>query len=214
MDGKGDPGGVRPGRRVRFDRSQGGEAMPMPAPEAAGAGGGAAGWASGRRFVTAAVLAVLVLWGSLYLTFRHWRSGYRERQAFGARHVAAAVDPLASVVPAGECPPAVRAAGCAGAAALASAAPTTDTPPAAWRRAVAETHAMLVTLTAANLLDLDQMDALRRRVAALASGARPATSRAGLAALWDELEAQAGPVVLARHTRPSLLPPHRADAPR
>ncbi|MCA1684908.1 MAG: hypothetical protein LC745_02765, partial [Planctomycetia bacterium] len=91
--------------------------MPTPAPGEAGGGG-----ASGRRFVTAAVLSVLVLWGSLYLTFRHWRAGYRERQAYGERRVAAAVDPLAAVVPTGASPD-------------------------AWRRAVAETHAMLTTLT-------------------------------------------------------------------
>ena len=128
--------------------------------------------------MTAAVLGVLILWGSLYLAFWHWRAGYRERQAFGARHVAAAVDPLAAVVPAGECPAAVRARGARGRGARRRDRPTTDAPPDSWRRAVAETHALLVTLTAANVLDRDQMAALRG-ASPRAARARPATSRAG-----------------------------------
>jgi hypothetical protein len=161
--------------------------------------------------VTAAVLTVLVLWGSLYLAFRHWRSRYRERADFGKRYVAAAVDPLAAVVPAGERPAAVRAAGCAGAAAIAAAASPLDVSPGDWRRAVAETHELLVALTAANVLDLEQMRALSGRVSACAARARPETARADLAALWDEVEPRAGPIVRARHPRPDLLPPLRPD---
>ena len=141
--------------------------------------------------MTAAVLGVLVLWGSLYLAFRHWRAGYRERQAFGALHVAAAVDPLAAVVPVGESPE-------------------------SWRLAVAETHAMLLTLTAANVLD---RAAGRPEPARLRPGlplpSRPSTARAELSSLWDEVESRAGPIVRSRHPRPALLPPFRPkDDPR
>src|SRR6185437_12122738 len=86
MNGNGGPGDARPGRRVRVDRSVGGEAMPAPMSVKRREGAG-----SGRVFVTAAVIAVLVLWGSLYLAFRQWRARYRERAAFGAAKVAAAV---------------------------------------------------------------------------------------------------------------------------
>ncbi len=208
MSAKGDPKEARPGRRVRFDRSQEGMAMPKPLPMP---GAAISGGASGRRFVTAAVLAILLLWGSLYLIFRNWRAGYREREAFGARYVAGAVDALASIVPAGECPPSIRTSGCAGAVAIAAAvaaqAKLPDTSADAWHRAVAETHAMLITLTASNVLDIQQMNDLSKRVSALVAGARPSTARAELAALWDEIEAQAGPIVRSRHTRPNLLPP-------
>ncbi len=153
------------GGQVRVDRS--------------GTGGRPDGH-SGRAFVTAAVVAVLVLWGVLFVTFRQWRAGYRERADFGARVVAAAVDPLAGVVPDG-----VR--------------------PDAWRGAVAETHAMLRTLTASNVLDLPRMRALGERVAARVARARPPTARAELAGLWDEVEDRAGPVVRSRHPRPALL---------
>jgi hypothetical protein len=149
---------------------------------------------SGRVFVTAAVVGVLVLWGGLNLAFRQWRAGYRERADYGVEHVANAIDPLARVVPAGEASP---GAGGAGAKAAKSA----------WEQAVAETHAMLVTLTAANLLDRAQMDDLGGRIAARVAAARPETAIADLAAVWDEAEDRAGPVIDRRHQRPALLPP-------
>ncbi len=78
-----------------------------------------------------AVLVLIVLWGTLQVAFRVWRTGYRDRAAFGVTQVAPAIDPLAALVP-------------------------PDVSPTAQREAVAETHAALVTLTAANLLDLEQ----------------------------------------------------------
>ena len=215
MGGNGDPGGTRPGRRVRVDRWEGDSVIPVPLPltrplAAVPDRGGRA--TSGRVFVTAAVLTVLVVWASLYWTFRQWRSRYRERAAFGARHVADAVAPLATVVPAGELPAFVRAAGCAGAApALAWASPL-GARPADWRRAVGETRAMLVTLTASNLLDVPRMRALGDAIARDVAAARPETARAVLAAVWDDAERRAGPVVRARHPRPRLLPPSRPAA--
>jgi hypothetical protein len=204
MSGRGDPKGVRPGRRVRVDRSEEGESMPVPAPKSARKR--SAGWRSGRLFVTAVVVAVLVLWGSLYLIFSQWRSRYRERAAFGARFVASAIDPLADVLPAGE-PPISTPIETRGATAT-----PRQISPAAWREAVAETHAMLVTLTAANVMDMRGMHALGERISALVARARPSTARGELARLWDEIEKQAGPIVRARHPRPALLRPSAAGA--
>lgn len=167
-----------PIRRLRIDE------FGMAAGNAGGPGEAPAH--SGRRVVVAAGLALLVLWGVLWLTFRQWRAGYRERAAFGAAQVATAVDPLAGVVP-----------------------PGTDAE--AWRGAVAQTHAMLVTLTAANLLDRAQMQSLRDDIAARVARARarPETARDELAGLWDHMTERAGPILAPRHPRPKLLPPPR-----
>ena len=78
--------------------------------------------------------------------------------------------------------------------------------PEAWRDAVSETHAMLVTVTASNLLDMAALRSLRGEVAARVARARPETALSELAGLWDDLHARAGPV-LDRHPRPKLLPP-------
>jgi hypothetical protein len=167
--------GPQPARRLRFD----GQVRPH---HVEGSGTGAPAGHSGRRFVTLAVLGVLVLWGVLSLAFRDWRARYRARAAFGATQVATAIDPLAEVVPPGIAPD-------------------------AWRRAVAETHAMLVTLTASNLLDLAQMHALRAEVRARVARARPETARDELAGLWNGIADRAEPVLETRHPRPELLPP-------
>src|SRR3954468_20666769 len=122
----GSPGN-RPARKIRFDDHPSGRDASRP-PEAPGY--------SGRRAVIGGVLTLAILTSCLALAFREWRAGYRERAAFGAGHVATAIEPLAGVVP-----PRVS--------------------PADWHEAVTDARAMLVTLTAANLLDLDQMQALR-----------------------------------------------------
>lgn len=167
-------GPIRP-RRLRIDE-HGVSRTPRPLDEASAH--------SGRRVVIAAGLALLVVWALLWLAFRHWRAGYRERTAFGASSVATAIDPMASAPP-----------------------PGLD--PRAWRQAVAETHAMLATLTAANLLDLSQMRALRDDIRARVdrARARPETGPDELAGLWNEVARQAGPILAKRHPRPSLLPP-------
>ena len=140
---------------------------------------------SGRVLVSTIVVAVLVVWGSLFLTFRQWRRHYRQRAAFGAQYVAGAIDSLAALaVPEGE-------------------------DPGAWREAIAETHAMLLTLTAANVLDLPRMRELSERVNSLVNRAQsdPKVARGELAAFWGDMEAQAGPIILARHKRPAPLLP-------
>jgi hypothetical protein len=137
---------------------------------------------SGRVFVAVAVVVVLVVWGSLFLAFRQWKARYRERAELGAAVVARAIDPLAAIVPTGE-------------------------NPQEWRAAVAETHAMLDTVTASNLLDRPGLAILGQQIAARVAAARPETARATLRQVWDEMEHQAGPVVTAHHTRPKSLRP-------
>ena len=143
---------------------------------------------SGRRFVVLAMLGVLVLWGGLYLAFRDWRARYRERAAYGVREVATAIDPLGQVVP-------------------------PDVPPEAWRQAVAETRAMLVAVTSANVLDLARMQTLRDEVRARVARARPETARDELAGLWNGISDRAAPVLGGRHPRPALLPPRPVRKP-
>ena len=167
---------------------------------------------SGRVFVVSVVVAVVLAWGALQVTFRLWRSAYRARAAYGASKMAGAIGPLAEVRPRDVASPGARAVGLAGAAALACVAePRVD--PAAWRGAVEETRAMLETLTASNALDVAAMDALAGRVSAMVARAiaRPETARAELADLWDEVEAGAGPVVVLHHARPAILRARRPE---
>jgi hypothetical protein len=128
------------------------------------------GTVSGRRFVIAGVIGVLAVWGAVYLGFRAWREQYRALAAYGATEVAPLVDPLADVVP-----------------------PGVD--PEAWRKAVAETHAMLLALTAAGLLERADMEGLRSEVAARVASSSPETVRCELILLWDDIEHKAGPAI-------------------
>jgi hypothetical protein len=134
---------------------------------------------SGRVLVAVGMVALLVVWGSLNVAFRQWKERYRARATLGATVVAGAIDPLAAVVP-------------------------PDESPVAWRQAVADTHAMLETLTAANVLDLTQMNDLGARIKTRVASSKPENSRTVLAGLWDEIERQAGPII-GRHPRPRLL---------
>ncbi len=142
--------------------------------------------ATGRWVVIAIVVGVLALWLGLTLTFRAWKARYQALAEFGETQVAPVIDPLASIVP-----PDVA---------------STD-----WRVAVSDTHAMLVALTGAGVLDEGQMQDLRREIAASVAAARPETARRTLASLWDDLERKAGPVIA-----PDLVPPpaHSRQAKR
>jgi len=160
----------------------------------------AEGTVSGRLFVILGIVGILLVWGMVYLGFLAWRREYRALAEFGATSVAPLVDPLADRVP-----------------------PGVD--PSAWRLAVADTRAMLVALTGASLLGRTQMEGLRDEVAAIVARASPATALKDLAALWDDLERKAGPVISpdvtparpgSRHAmrnprpaRPALLAPPR-----
>jgi hypothetical protein len=148
------------------------------------------GWfASGRVLVTTIVVVVLLVWGSLNLVFRQWRSRYLERKAYAEQVIAARVEPLAKVVP-------------------------PDVSPAEWRAAVAETRAMLKTLTDSNMLDAARIEDLSARVSDLVRDAHPDDARTRLADIWDDAEGGAGPVVTARHIRPKLLPERKRKAPQ
>ena len=135
------------------------------------------GSASGRWAVVGLVVGVLALWFGLELAFRGWKARYEALARFGASEVAPAIDPLAETVP-------------------------PDIPPADWRAAVAQTHAMLLALTGAGALDRAQMDRLRLDVADRVARARPETALPILANLWDDLERDAGPLIA-----PDLAPP-------
>jgi hypothetical protein len=150
---------------------------------------------SGRRFVILAVIAVLVVWGLLYVVFREWRARYRVRAAYGATQVAPAIDVFTDLAP-------------------------TGVDPARWRDAVERTHAMLVTVTASNLLGLDEMKDLRAEIerAADRAGARRESAAAELAAVWDDMS-ERGEFLMKdtrslkgdRHPRPGILPSYGAD---
>jgi hypothetical protein len=145
---------------------------------------------SGRRFVVVAAIVVLLTWGGLYLAFQRWRENYRERAAYGASHVVSAVDPLKEITP-------------------------PDVDPAAWRDAVAKTHAMLLTVVASNLLDLDEMDKLRLELDEFVARVRahPETGKTELATIWNEMADRAEFLfqdsrdpTRNRHVRPKILP--------
>ncbi|MGO9599963.1 MAG: hypothetical protein ACLP7Q_18390 [Isosphaeraceae bacterium] len=146
---------------------------------------------SGRLLVLGAGVVILILWGSLYLVFRDWRARYQARAAFGATRVAPVIDSLAQIVPQGM---------------------DAET----WRRAVQQTHDMLVTVTSANLLDLEQMKVLRDelRQAVARANAHPETSRDELAGVWNAMADRAEFVLQEgnsgrrkSHPRPATLPP-------
>jgi hypothetical protein len=127
----------------------------------------------------------------LYLVFRDWRARYQARAAFGATQVAPVIDSLEPIVPQGM---------------------DAET----WRKAVRQTHDMMVTVTSANLLDLEQMKVLRDelRQAVARAHAHPETSRDELAGVWNAMADRAEFVLQEgnsgrrkSHPRPAILPP-------
>jgi hypothetical protein len=152
---------------------------------------------SGRLLVVGAGIALLVIWGALYLVFRDWRARYRERALYGATQVLPAVDRLRSIMPA-------------------------NVDPVVWRKAVEQTGAMLITVTGSNLLDIRDMDNLRAELDQHVARAtdRPETAVQELADIWDEI-ADRGEFLFndsrsvsgIRHPRPKLLPPKTGSRP-
>jgi hypothetical protein len=138
----------------------------------------------GRWFVTLGVLTLIVLWAALYVAFRDWRARHRALAEFGREAVAPTVDPLAKLRP-----------------------PGVD--PTEWVSAVADTHAMLVVVTSSGLLDRPRLEALRAELGQRVAGATPETAVATLRAIWDDMEARAGPIL----TRESQRPPHPPRRP-
>jgi hypothetical protein len=144
---------------------------------------------SGRRFVIVAGLVVLVIWGALYLAFRDWRARYRARAAYGANQVISAIKPLTEIVPSG-------------------------VDPGAWHDAVSRTQAMLLTVTAANLLGIDEMRSLRVELdeAVTRAQAKPETAVNELAGVWNTMDERAAFLFQdsrspsgVRHGRPAIL---------
>jgi hypothetical protein len=149
---------------------------------------------SGKLFVLLAGAIVLLIWGVLYLVFREWRAGYRERAHYGTTQVVPVIDPLRGVMP-----PGIEIN--------------------AWRDAVDQTRAMLVTVTASNLLDIPTMTDLKVELAARvrAGCKRPAQAPIELAEIWNSV-ADRGEFLFRdsrstsgdRHVRPSVLPTYGA----
>ena len=188
------PGHRNPTRRLRFDNL----ASTVTGDTAGSNPGRATATAevlprghSGRRFVIVAGITVLLIWGALYLIFREWRAKYRQRAAYGLTRVVPAIDPLAEIAP-----------------------PPLD--PIAWRDAVQQTHAMLVTVISSNLLDVKEMRQLRDELdqAVARARAHPETAVGELAAIWNTLSDRAEFLLKDsrsasgdRHPRPKILPP-------
>jgi hypothetical protein len=139
---------------------------------------------SGRRWVAAGACALVLAWGGLYLAFRDFRARHRALAEYGRSAVATTVDPLAKLRP-----------------------PGVD--PAEWPRAVADTHAMLVAVTASGLLDRPRMEALRDELKRRVGQATPDTALETLRGIWDDMEARAGPILTRRGERP----PHPPERP-
>jgi hypothetical protein len=156
-----------------------------------------------------AVQELAGLWDSIgeraEFLFRDSRSqsGERHRRpevlpSYGATHVAPVVDALAE-----SSPPGVETG--------------------LWRQAVSQTHDMLVTLTASNVVSIERMRAVRSRLELLVEQARahPDDALAILATIWDETADRAEALhkderssAGTRHLRPAILPPNPAKRSR
>jgi hypothetical protein len=136
---------------------------------------------SGRWFVVGAVVTIIVLWAALFLIFRDWRARHRELAAFGAREVAALVDPLADLVP-----------------------PSVD--PKQWRKAVVATHGMLEVATGSGTIDRAGLEQLRDKLRTRFAKVTPDSVAGELSTLWDEMQKQVGPILSGNSSRPPFCP--------
>jgi hypothetical protein len=183
-----------PTQRLRVDDLAAIVLRNSPGPTGATPAAMLTGGHSGRRFVLAAGMTVLLIWGTLYLFFRDWRARYRERALYGATQIVPAIDPLRSLLPA-------------------------DVDHVAWRDAVDQTRAMLITVTGSNLLDVNDMGKLRLELGEHVRRAcdQPATALVELAEIWNEV-ADRGEFLLRdtrslsgeRHPRPRIIPSYGA----
>lgn len=117
----------------------------------------------------------------LYVSFQSWKAHYRALAEFGRSEVAPVVDPLAELQPPGVA--------------------RED-----WRRAVADTHTLLVVLTTSGLLDRAAMEALRDELRGRVAAAAPATAIDTLGGIWDDLVKRAGPTLTVKPSRPPFPP--------
>ncbi|WP_152052268.1 hypothetical protein [Tautonia marina] len=146
------PGVRREGPRIRVDdRGDGSTAI-------RGRG------VSGRWFVGAAVVGLLMVWGALYVLFWFWRSGVEERIAFGKNQVLPIVTELAALEPPG--------------------IDRND-----WLQAVADTETMLEEVVGTGRMDRSRLQALRsdleRRV--VEAHRSPELAPEILARIWDDM---------------------------
>ncbi|MDG3007924.1 hypothetical protein [Paludisphaera mucosa] len=146
---------------------------------------------SGRRFVIGGLITITLFWIGLFAILRPGLVGYKQRSEFGRREVAPAVFGMLKVQP-----------------------PGVD--PRAWDDAVRAAHGLLATATDSGSMSIETLTALRDKVQAAAARAqaRPEAALAELAALWDDVAADAQkfrrpgePDLDRRHARPSILPP-------
>jgi hypothetical protein len=125
---------------------------------------------TGRLFVLAMGFVLTAFAVALFVAFRQWRERQEELADYGRLHVASAVEPLAEKVPSG-----IEAG--------------------EWGRVVEQTRAVLEGLTASGVMDLGQMQSLRRDLIVRVDGARAATAATVLEGIWASLEQRAGPIV-------------------
>ncbi len=134
-------------------------------------GGAPADTSSGRSFVLVLLLLLAILAVALMVAFRQWKDRHTELSVYGAQRVAPAILPLTRKPPQGV--PAQR-----------------------WTNIVEAMRAVLEGVTGSGLLDLKDMQALRRDVQLRVDAARPETSAEALALLWRDLERRAGPTLV------------------
>ena len=131
---------------------------------------------SGRAFVVASVVVLMIGSGLLRLAFDQWRAGVSAQIARGKSRVAEAVRPLAALEPPG-------------------------VEEGAWEIAVDDTEAMLDDLVGTGRLDREAIDDLLSRLDA--ARIEPESAPAMLAGVWDDA-ARLAPRS-AETSRPSLL---------
>lgn len=138
---------------------------------------------SGRAIVLLGLVGLALLTGSIFGAFHLWKARYAQRAAFGRTEVVPAVAPLAEFEPPGVAP-------------------------GDWLAAVADTQRVLEAVTASGMLDQAAMARLRDELRARVARTTPDTAIRELAAIWDDLEARAGPVLSREPTR-GPRPPRR-----
>jgi hypothetical protein len=177
-----------PSRRFRFDDWP----VPLSTASTSGQGSQVLGRGhSGRRFVLVCAGIIFFLWFALACGFRVWEIRYEMLRVFGEREVAPVILPLARIMP-----PGVNAE--------------------AWQQAVRDTHAMLITVLSANLLDRPRMEKLRDELTQLVERSRlhPETAVQELGCLWTAMAVRAEFLLQEGtsgrrkgHPRPAILPP-------
>lgn len=138
---------------------------------------------SGRAFVIAAGVSLVLIGALIYAAFLDWMTAHREIVAFGRDEVAPTITPLAEMEP-----------------------PGVDV--GEWRSAVDDTRALIAAATASGLLDRPRMETLRDELRERVADATPATAVDALRSIWDDLERRAGPALTRQFLRPPR-PPQR-----